>query len=251
MGWGSRMAALCALLVAGGVLASAAAANGDRHGASPRTHASGHRRTVHVGAPTVSIGAPVSGGDYTQGQSAAAAYSCAASPPAYVSACSGSVPDGAPIPTATRGVHSFTVRASDDFGGTATRTVVYVVTPAPPPASVAGGSPPALARVRESARRWREGERNARISDGALPVGTTFSFALNEPAAVTLSFVLRGSRAGSLSFPAHPGTNRVAFDGWLSSMQRLRQGRYTLTITATDTAGRGATPQSLGFTIVR
>jgi hypothetical protein len=43
--------------------------------------------------------------------------------------------------------------------------------------------------------------------------------------------------------------NKVSFQGPLSRRRRLGPGTYTLTIRATNTAGRSA-PVSLGFTIV-
>jgi hypothetical protein len=55
--------------------------------------------------------------------------------------------------------------------------------------------------------------------------------------------------AGTLTFAGHPGSNKVLFQGRLSS-RRLVPGRYTLVITASDTAGR-STPVQLTFTIVR
>ena len=134
---------------------------------------------------------------------------------------------------------------------------------------------PRITAAHQSAKRWREGKRLARVSR-KVPVGTTFSFVLNEKAKVSFRFTqsARGRRvghrcvaqtkgnrhrrsctrtltAGLLAFAGHVGTNRVAFQGRVSRTKKLRTGRYTLIITATDTAGRRSAPVSLSFTIVR
>jgi hypothetical protein len=47
----------------------------------------------------------------------------------------------------------------------------------------------------------------------------------------------RKSSAGSITLSAHSGTNKLTFAGRLSSHKKLKPGRYSLTITATDAAG--------------
>jgi YVTN family beta-propeller protein len=136
---------------------------------------------------------------------------------------------------------------------------------------------PTISEAHQSASRWRVGNKAARISTaGKRPVvGTTFSFSLNEQASVSLSFseLLRGRKvgrrcvaktpknarhkrctrtlaAGTLSFGGHTGANTVSFQGRISSSRRLVPGRYTLIITATNSAGVRSAPASLSFTIV-
>jgi IPT/TIG domain len=135
---------------------------------------------------------------------------------------------------------------------------------------------PVLTRVRQSASRWRKGSRLPRISRKKKPpVGTTFSFALNEAATVRMSFTQRvGGRkikrkcvaptranrkkpkctrtitVGTLNFQGHAGTNTVRFQGRLSRVKSLKPGRYTLTLTASGSAGLQSTPRSVSFTIV-
>ena len=107
------------------------------------------------------------------------------------------------------------------------------------------------------------------------PVGTTISFKLSEAAKTTLTFaqpttgrkvgkrcvaVTRANRKkpkctipnvrGTLTFNAHAGTNRVRFQGRLSRSKKLKPGRYTLTITATDSAGNRSNAKATSFTIV-
>jgi hypothetical protein len=136
--------------------------------------------------------------------------------------------------------------------------------------------PPAVRNARQSTSRWREGNRLANISRAKTPTGTTFSFSLNEQATVTFSFTqLVGGREGThgclarthanvqrkgcsydvtrgtLSFTGQDGTNSVLFMGRVSHTKKLKPGRYTLVITATNTAGQKSAPQKLSFTIVR
>jgi len=109
--------------------------------------------------------------------------------------------------------------------------------------------------VRQSTARWRRGSRLATVSRARTPIGTTFSFSLNDQATVTFSFTRRaGGRtvtAGTLTFTGHAGTNKVAFQGRVSPRKKLKLGRYTLVVTATDPAGARSAPKSLSFTIVR
>ena len=142
------------------------------------------------------------------------------------------------------------------------------------------GSTPVISSARQSASRWRAGNLLARISDAAarpaaLPVGTTFSFNLSQAARAGLTFtqsvagrkvgrtciapsVLNRGRPkctrtlvrGALSFTAHTGTNEVRFQGRISRTRKLKPGRYTLVIAATNSAGQRSTPVHLSFTIV-
>jgi hypothetical protein len=126
--------------------------------------------------------------------------------------------------------------------------------PPPPPPPVA----PVVAQARQSRLKWREGGRLAGISRARAPIGTTFSFSLNEEATVAFSFAKhigrkgrRTATAGTLTFPGHSGTNQVTFQGRISAAKKLEPGRYTLEITATSPAGLHSTPKSLSFTIVK
>jgi len=149
--------------------------------------------------------------------------------------------------------------------------------------------PPTLAAVKQSESKWREGGKLASISSkhkGASkkgrkhhkrkpPMGTTFSFTLNEQAGVTLTFThsVRGRKVGHtcvaqtrrnrkrrtcvrtvtlghLSFTGQAGANKVRFEGRLSAHQKLKPGAYTVTIQALNSTGPSA-PAALHFTIVR
>ena len=153
-------------------------------------------------------------------------------------------------------------------------------TPLPPapgqtPSPRQAPSPPSVRNARQSATKWRESNRLARVSRAKTPTGTTFSFSLSEQATFRFSFMrlLRGSRvldgciakahkqtinticntapAATLSFTGHAGANRVIFAGRLSHTSKLKPGRYELTITATNSTGQRSTPVSLSFTIVK
>jgi N-acetylneuraminic acid mutarotase len=154
------------------------------------------------------------------------------------------------------------------------------------PPTVAGPNPiaptpipsPAITDATQTHRVWREGNALAHSSANGFkrPIGTTFSFTLNEQASVDLAFThrTRGRKvkgrcvartkvnrhrptcertvaAGVLSFIGHTGTNKVAFQGRISRSNKLKQGRYTLLITATNPNGARSTSKSLSFTIVK
>jgi streptogramin lyase len=138
--------------------------------------------------------------------------------------------------------------------------------------------PPTITAPRQSASVWRDGGKLAQISRKrkrrALPVGTTFSFVLNEPATVSFSFTqqVTGSSVdhkcvartrknakrrschrtvtvGRLSFAGQIGPNQVVFQGRVSPRTKLAPGRYALVIVATNSIGLASTPVGLGFTI--
>jgi hypothetical protein len=145
--------------------------------------------------------------------------------------------------------------------------------------TVTAPTSPLLTGVHESDRRWREGRALAKAGrrhrTRGQAVGTTFSFTLNEPARVTLTFTQPGEgrnvngkcvaqshknrRArtckrlitrGTLILAGHTGAETLAFQGRLSKTRHLKPGGYTVQITAANTVGRSR-PVSLTFTIVR
>jgi hypothetical protein len=149
--------------------------------------------------------------------------------------------------------------------------VLASFTPASPPN-------PAISGLTETVSTWREGRALAQIADrktnhNKLPVGTTFSFSLNEAASAKFTFteptggrkvgktcVARTNKnkrerrctrtivAGTLTFAAPSGTNEVRFDGLISKHRKLKPGTYTLAVTATA-SGQQATNRTLHFTI--
>ena len=137
--------------------------------------------------------------------------------------------------------------------------------------------PPVVSGASQTNKTWREGNASATFSrKHRPPVGTTFSFSLNEQAAVDLSFTQIGTgrkvghkcaaethknarrkgckrtvTAGALSFTGHSGTNEVAFQGHISASKVLKPGRCTLAIAATNAAGQRSQPELLSFTVVK
>lgn len=171
------------------------------------------------------------------------------------------------------GAYAVKLTVADDDALTASSTHTVTVSPAP---SVTAPPAPRFSHVFETARRWRETTGRHVVARRRRPrVGTTFGFTLNEPAQVVLSFNQRlpGRRVGrrcvpasphgdhqrrcsrtlvvgTLAFAGHAGPNTVRFAGRTSRSRKLRPGNYTLTITATDSAGRRATTE-LRFTVVK
>ncbi len=195
-------------------------------------------------------------------------------------------PDGQNIYVASRGADTVQCGAKKC---TDTVSAVAAFSRVPVPALLPGGAslggtpppplPPVLSGVRESAKKWREGKKLAQISrkhkKKQPPVGSTFSFSLSEAASVTFTFTqrVRGREvghncvaktrknakrkscrrtvtAGTLTFTAHAGTNKVVFQGRVSHRRKLARGRYTLVISGSNSAGRSAS-KSLSFTIVK
>lgn len=144
-----------------------------------------------------------------------------------------------------------------------------------PPLGKAGPTKvPSLSAAGQSNPVWRAGGKLASISR-RLPVGTVFTFTLDQSAAVSLRFTqsVPGRRVngrcvaprpsnrhkksckrtvtrGVLALPAHAGANKVSFQGRISSSRKLAPGSYTLQIAASNAAGRSQA-RPLHFTIAR
>jgi hypothetical protein len=185
---------------------------------------------------------------------------------------------------AAAGTYEVTLRSADTLGNVTTGVGEITIAPAPPtptPSSTPKLAPsvyaapptmpramrPTISDASQSASTWREG--------GKPPVGTTFFISLNEQATVSFSFARRVSgrmighkcapitskniglkpcqRAvdeGVISFAGHSGMNELVFHGRISRLDTLKPGRYTLTITATNSTEVSA-PTSLNFTLAK
>ena len=227
----------------------------DANGFSTSTTAS---YTV-VAPPVVAINGPAPGGVYAQGDLLSAEFSCAATAPATITSCTATVAPGTAIDTGTPGSHTFTVAATDSNGVRSTVTASYTVV----------ASLPTLSGLHQAAARWLErASRRMR-----LPLGTTFSFSLDQSAHVTLSFTrlatgrlasgrcvaparakprarrcTRRLPAGTLGLAGQPGANTVSFSG-RTSIGALPAGSYSVVLRATGISGRPSAPVSLLFTI--
>jgi hypothetical protein len=126
-------------------------------------------------------------------------------------------------------------------------------------------SAPVISRARETTASWREGDTppsiNTQIGDRPSS-GTAFSFMLNVPARVTMTFSMRArclARSGqnqaahrcahTLTFSARAGANSVRFDGVISKHTKLSPGSYTVLILASAPGGRSM-PRALQFRIL-
>jgi DNA-binding beta-propeller fold protein YncE len=100
------------------------------------------------GSPSASILTPIEGATFTVGAVVSASYSCSPGANGGVlkpgsAGCSGPVPNGSQIDTATIGAHTFAVTATDTDARTATTTSHYTVTSA---AGGGGGTTPPQSR---------------------------------------------------------------------------------------------------------
>lgn len=176
---------------------------------------------------------------------------------------------------AIAGVYAVAVTGTDVLGNPVSASGTVVVAPAPAP-GVRPPTSPVLNGLRQSARTWREGKLSARISARRKPpIGTTFSFTLNETASVTFRFTqavsgrsvagkcvvqsrsnrrrrrcARTITAGALTLAAHAASDKLRFQGLLTKHKQLKPGSYTVSVTATSSTERSAS-ESLRFTIVR
>jgi hypothetical protein len=178
-----------------------------------------------------------------------------------------------PSTTACVGVGRYGVNSNNN-GEAMVDSTAPVVTPPPPPRRITA---PVLTSVKQSAKKWREGNKLAQISrhKKGAPVGTTFSFTLSEASRVKFAFTqtakgrkvkhkcvakthknrkkarcTRTLTRGTLSFSATAGVVKLKFFGRISRHKKLRAGSYTLLITATD-SGQTSTTHRLKFTIVK
>jgi hypothetical protein len=153
-------------------------------------------------------------------------------------------------------------------------TVVSTTTVTTTQATPSSPGPPKILSLRQSQRTWREGSKLAVVAGARVPVGTVFSFTLNQRAVVTVSFVqpvagrkvkgkcvagskAKGSRCtvrttqGTLAISGAGGANQLSFQGKLTSRHTLPTGSYTVKLQARNAAGQSSSTRSLSFTIAR
>lgn len=178
------------------------------------------------------------------------------------------IQDGFKLPLSATIQESPVTTTSSTSTGTTT-TVTTTVTKTTSSGSPAG-KPPVISSVGESNTSWRESGRPAKHK---APIGTTFSFKLNEPARVILSFFeqlagrsvqggcaaptshnrrdpgcTRDVATGSLSLTERAGTDKVAFRGRTSNGHELKPGNYLVLISAANSANQLSNAALLAFT---
>ena len=161
--------------------------------------------------------------------------------------------------------------------GAGTSIAVPKPTPAP---QIKTPTPPVLTAFKQSHRRWREGvlvahTKTQRKAEARIPLGTTFSFVLNQKARITMTFseqlagrsngrrcltptkhnlhnrpCTRTVTIGTMSLAGKLGTNKLPFKGRLLRFKELAPGTYGVAIIAINAAGLGSSPRRLTFTIV-
>ncbi len=212
-----------------------------------------------VSPPHTTISKPANGAVYVRGASVLASFVCSASSPARILSCVANTTAGGDLDTMSTGTHHFTATASDSNGISTSSSVSYTVV----------AVRPQIAGLREAASHWRaHGSKRTR-----LPVGTIFSFSLDQSATVTLRFTRASSGrrksgrcvvassapsgsprcalsvgAGNFSIDAQRGSNAIGFNG-RTSTGALGAGSYTVTLTAVGLSGRPSAPKSLHFTV--
>jgi hypothetical protein len=165
---------------------------------------------------------------------------------------------------------------ASDYGGQV--IVGHASTLTPPPPGAPSTTSPLIADVRQSHASWREHHHATSTWRHAkrIPLGSTFTYTLNEPAQVAFTFTQRLTgrqlhgkcvvenrknrprppcrrriTRGTISTAAHEGKNELVFLGRLSRESTLPPGSYSVTLIATTTAGARSLPVSLTFTIAR
>jgi hypothetical protein len=206
---------------------------------------------------------------------------------------------------AKEGTYTVTVTSADVLGNATSASATVKVTFSVPKGRPVHGAP-VVRNAKQSHVVWREGRGRATISAAAsvvaskngrqrarayaraarrsariqrkrkLPVGTTFSFTLDQQARVSFTFseLLSGRKAkgrcvahtskalrgracrrkvmrGAIFFNAHAGLDKVVFQGHMSRSRSLPTGRYQLQIVARNSAKQRSQPVTLSFTIVR
>jgi uncharacterized delta-60 repeat protein len=154
------------------------------------------------------------------------------------------------------------------FGTPPTSSASRCGGPLPPPRMA-----PVITHVSQSHGTWRASGAPGR---GRPPIGTSFSYTLDQGAIVSFVFAQQvGGRKvngrcvaqtkqnkrkpactrtvsrGKASVTGKAGSNKLSFSGRISRSNKLSPGRYSVTITATNSIGQVSKPHTLNFTIVK
>ena len=170
--------------------------------------------------PSITITAPA--GSYTQGQAVKADYACTDGG-SGVATCTGPVPSGTAFNTATEGIHSFTVDATDAVGNHSQLVASYVVTVPPPPTVMGSASP---------SGGWQR-----------TPVTVSLSASADKTRTVqSISYSATGAQAT---------TGTAVVPGASTQVVVTADGTTTLTFWATDSGGTPSATQTLAVQVDR
>jgi hypothetical protein len=152
----------------------------------------------------------------------------------------------------TGGTGGTTTDTTGTTAGTGTAPTGGGTVPLPPPDRTAPRftTKPAVSRKRFRAI-------TTRATTAATPKGTVFTYALSEPAKVTIRIErrrsarpLRFAKAGKLTRLSKAGRTKLRFSGRIGS-RSLKPGVYRATFTPRDAAGNTGKPARVSFTVVR
>jgi hypothetical protein len=177
------------------------------------------------------------------------------------------------------GTYTVALTGADAVGSVTGPSAQIKIAPAAGTGGEARHPAPTLTQLSQSHARWRTGPKRARLARAAkaVPVGTTFSFAVGQASRVSFSFVellpgrkvagrcvapSRKDRAkrhcerklkrGALTYTVAAGHHKLFFDGRINAGRRLSPGSYAVSVSAVETStGAHAPARELRFTVVR
>lgn len=188
--------------------------------------------------PVVTIATPTDGAVYAQGSTVRARYTCdATSPTAPITSCTAPVSAGKAIDTATLGLHTFAVSATDAIGMTGGATIQYRVTDQTRPGL--RGLHIAPSAIDETDARAFATVR-FRLSEAAQVLAGVSPAASSDARATRARARVISGEAGANSFRLRPRIGRRV----------LAAGAYRLTLVAIDTAGNRSRAVQRRFTVV-
>jgi hypothetical protein len=109
-------------------------------------------------------------------------------------------------------------------------------------------SKPTLTKLSQTHSSWQLGSRAPSVNPKHAPKGgDRFTYRLNEPAKVTLTFASPGAAKLRLTVAGKAGLNKVYVDGPITKHLGLQPGRYTLKLQAKNAATAKSVSKTLHF----
>lgn len=233
-----------------------------------------------IAAPTITFNLPGDGPGpaiaWLQGDTATVSFSCE-DEGGVVASCVGTQVNGAPLDTSTIGLHTVTATAVDPSGNTTTKLATYVVAPRPPAPNEpgAGGGPaptppkdliaPVLSKSGLAPKSFKAAKSGPSTvipkptkskKKPKLKFGTRITLTLSEAATVKGTVIVpkkgkkKAKTVGSFTQALAAGNATFDFTGRVAG-KKLKPGKYSLELVATDAAGNTSKVGKLSFTIKR